>query len=200
MLEIFHISDSKEDPASALDLFQPCDGILIAHAVIPEIRRFQNILPLQNGINGGIDNRDLCLRIFFQNKSSGIEGGLHGTAELGRDTDTDHGNVLRCIRQKGFCIILNGGHGGLGIYPFSINHLLIKVPDVDFCLFLKIMFIIERHVKRYYGDILFLHQLRGQITGTVTDNMKCFCHVKNPSLSDLFQLTSMKLPSAVMNV
>ncbi len=150
--------------------------------MIPECCRLQNILPLQDGIDSGVDDGNLCLWIFLQNKGLCVESGLHGTAEFCGDTDADHRRAGLGKGQESLLIILNGRHGGLGVYALFLYHLLIEVTDADLYIFLKIMCIVEGYVKRYYGDVLFLYKICRQIAGTVADNMKCFCHVLKPSL------------------
>ncbi len=99
-------------------------------------------------------------------------------AEFCGDTDADNRNPLFCKRQKSLFIILDGRHGGLWIYPLFVYHLLIEIPDADLFIFLKIMLIVKGNVERNYGDVFFLYQIPGKVTGTVADNMKCFTHME----------------------
>ena len=118
-------------------------------------------------------------------KLSGIEGGLHRTAEFGGDADTDNRNSGLGKRKKCFLIILNGGHGRLGVYALFIYHLLIKITDINLHIFFQVALIIEGYIEGHHSNVFFLCQFRRQVTGTVTYNMKCFCHIKNLSVCNI---------------
>ena len=176
MLQIFHVSHRKKDSAGTSDLCQAGGGSLTACTAVAKLYGFQHIKSLKHRVHGTVDDPDLSLRIVLQHQRPGIHGRLQRTAEFGGNADTEHRYSLSGTGKKYFHIILCRRHGRLGIYPLSIHHLLVKIPDPYLHIFLQIFLIVKRHIKRYHRDILFLHQPGGKITGAVTDNMKCFLH------------------------
>ena len=160
-----------------LDFLQAFDGILTVCPAIPKRHGLQHILPLENGIDGGINHGDFGLRILFQDQGAGVLRRLHGPAEFRGDADADHGRSFPGKGEKRILVITDRGHGGFWKHALPVNHLLVEIPDINIHVFSQIADIIKGYIKRNYCYVFFTCQLRGQVAGAVADDVKWFSHI-----------------------
>ena len=178
--DIVQISHGEENAGAFPQRLQQFQRLIQGFPGVPQAADLQHIGALHQRGAQGVHHFHPDVRIVLRQHLLRNFGGLDGGAELGGDADAQDVLSPLCPDLELLIEILRRGTGRHGISPRVICHPLIKLLERNLQALLLIVLSVKGYQKMNDADVLFLHDLLREITGTVADNAESECHSGMP--------------------